>query len=238
MENTILNNSIEVEDRDHYLDFDMFDYIYSLVCTIDDYSNVINPIGKPLKKFDNYELNSQVFTDGKSNIIIETTVPEDFNNLLEVCNLYKFSYDGPIQKTDINRGNIYYRVVIHVPMAAKEYPMMLEDYFTDLGVPLDKVMPAKWLMHYRNKLSKIKKEQDSMLNDSAVESIYQKYVTEAWRRGDIEIAEHYQHMVDELRESGLEFKKNLLRKRFFNEFEDDEYDEEEASCYPVEIELF
>lgn len=241
MENLNINleDDANVADRDHHLDFDMFDYIYSLVCTIDDYSTVLSPLGRPLKKFDNSMNGCQVYSDGKSGIVIGSYEKEDFNDLIEICKLYKFDYIGPDAKNTYSEKGIYYTLTIQVPMLmGSDYPVMLEDYFNDIGVPLENVMPKKWISYYRNKLAKLEKESNILANDLKVETIYQKHVTNAWRRGDIEILDHFQNLENELKEKNLSFKRNLLRRRFLEEFADIEDEEVEDSGELKEVELF
>jgi hypothetical protein len=236
--NFISDERDDVVDRDHHLDFDMFDYIYSLVCTIDDYSVVLNPFGGPLKKFDIKEDGYQVYTNGNSGVVVESYYEEDFETLVKICDMYKFSIDGPVAHKDFANDRTYYALTINVPMVSDTYPAMLEDYFDDIGVSLDNVMPKKWVTAYRNKLAKLEKEADAEANDMQVEKLYQKHVTEAWRRGDIELTDHFQNLVDELKRENLTFKRNLLRRRFLDEFEDLEDDSADEIAVPVEVELF
>lgn len=234
--NTIYSKRAE-NDRDHYLDFDMFDYVYSLVCTIDDYSRVLNPTNKTLKKFDSdKDGDCHVYTDGNSSIILDTANKKDFEGLIAVCDLYKIEHTEPTLCRDYNRD--YYQVIVEVPTISPSYPMLLEDYFESIGVSLDEVMPQKWLTHYRSKLSKIAAESEEMIKEAEAEKVYQKHVTEAWRRGDIELAEHFQSLIDELKSKDLPCKKNILRKRFLAEFGDAEPDDEDTIPQLKEVELF
>ena len=236
--NFISDEQNDVVDRDHHLDFDMFDYIYSLVCTIDDYSVVLNPFNRPLKKFDINEEGYQVYTNGNESVLVESPHIEDFGDLIGICDMYKWEYIEPTPRRDIVKNQMYYLMTIKVPMLSNSYPVMLEDYFNGINVPLENVMPKKWVTSYRNKLMKLNKENDSELNEILVEKIYKKHVTNAWRRGDIELSDHFQNLVDELKAEGLTYKRNLLRRRFLDEFEDIEDDVDDVAETPVEVELF
>lgn len=223
------------EDEDHYLDFDMFNYVYSLVCTIDDYSVVLNPTNKKFKKFDSEkEGNRRIFTKGNSSIFLESTDSNDFDVVMEICDLYKIKHSEIIPCKSYNGD--YYQLIIYVPEISPSYPMLIEDYFNSIGVPLEDVMPKKWIFHYRSKMAKIENESNKALKEIEAEKIYQQHVTEAWRRGDIELSDHFQSLVEELKAKDLPYKRTTMRKRFFAEFEDiDEDVDEEPQLKEVEL---
>lgn len=248
----------EDNGRDHHLDFDMFDYIYSLVSTVDGYSTVLSPLSHPLKKFDSPKANKKAKTapkkfdvlsgvyvledpdlnqtsmehprvsgNGTNTITILSDDRADFNDMIEICNLYGFKFHGPISRQGIG----YYwewRMDVQVPMCSAHVPMMLEDYFESINVPLEKVMPSSWLKSYRSKLKKLNEEAEAHLNQVKFDRIYKSAVTHAWQRGDIPLDKHLTDLLLALEAENVTYKKTVVKAKFMNEFADDEDDETSA----------
>lgn len=234
------------DDMDDYLDYDMFDFIYGLVVA-QTWPKPLNPLNHKIRTFqytgeDDYlDTNSnkgvgQVGTEDNA-IVVYSDNAEDFNDIKEVCELYRFKYEGPRAKRSPSmRWNFSFK--IFVPMTTNNYPEMVEDYFTKIGLPLESVMPESFVSIYRKRQAKDKealkkdfldkeKTREQELNDSSVEAIYDKYVKKAGANGDIPLRDFIRDMFSEMEVSGLKFKRANLKKRFEDEFLDDFDDEEE-----------
>jgi hypothetical protein len=165
-----------------------------------------------------------VVSDTNDTIVLHSDEEAHFDDIKEVCKLYGFKFEGPTRHTSIS----YYwewSFKIYIPMASENYPMMIEDYFNNLNIPLEDVMHERWVTKYRNKIAKIQKESNEALNELKFNRIYDKAVKYAWQRGDISLNEHYARLVDELTSEGVTYKKTLLRNKFMNEFAEDEYED-------------
>ena len=258
----MLDEETENEDvgcsRDRHLDFDMFDYIYSLVSTVDAWEASLSPLDHPLEKFDKPHINKRhkfdcfgnkivatdetsiehprCVTDTHGEIVLYSDREEDFTDIKTVCEMYKFKYEGPTQHDAIS----YYwewSFKIYVPMLGHNYPMLIEDYFDTLGIPLEKVMHKRWVGPYRTKTARLKKVADEHLNEVRLNTLYDKAVKVAWQRGDIPLTTHWENLMKDLQREGITYKKTLLKNKFMSEFEDDEFDEEPVEKLVV-TELF
>lgn len=246
----------EESDKDIHLDFDMFDFIYGLVSTVSAWEATLSPLDHPLAKFDKPHINQRhkfdangnkikvtddtsnehprVVSDGINAIILHSDKEEHFDDIRKVCDIYKFEYEGPIKHTSLN---FYWEwsFKIYVPMAGETYPMLIEDYFDDLGIALEDVMHQRWVTQYRSKAARLKKEADKEYNEKKLERMYKEAVTAAWRDGTIPLEVHYNNLTTSLINEGVTYKKNLLRQRFMAEFADDEYAEEESTVVVTEL---
>lgn len=219
---------IEDDEEDDYLDYDMFNFIYGLVT--DSWPKPKNPLPKSrMRKFqyigsDDYldsntpNGHSQVSSTGDS-ITVYANKPEDFDDIKAICELYKFTFDGPVERKS-DSSHWKYSFTIDVPMAAPDYPMMVEDYFEGIGLTIADVMPAEWVRLYNKALGKIDKETSSAENDFEVQRIFKEYVKKAANSND-PLDNFITAMFAELDEKGLIYKKISLKKQFNSEFEDD-----------------
>lgn len=236
----------EEDTRDTHLDFDMFDFIYSLVSTVSAWEASLSPLDHPLTKFDKPHINirhkydemgnkikvtdetsnehPRVVGDGNNAIILYSDKEEHFDDIKKVCEIYKFQYEGPIRHTSLN----YYwewSFKIYVPMMGENYPMLIEDYFNDIGIALEDVMHQRWVVQYRSKMAKLQKEADKEYNEKKLEKLYNNAVVGAWRDGTVSLDTHYNNLIETLENEGVTYKKTLLRKKFMAEFADDAYEE-------------
>lgn len=217
-------------------DMDMFDFVYSAVSTVDSYERIRNPFDHKLFKFDkpvrgkdsdsSEMLNPRVFSDG-GNITVCSDNLEDFNDILAICEMYKIKNSSP---REMPQPTYYwkYHLTIEIPVLSDGYPMLVEDYFSDIGFTLREVMCDLFCDGYEAHQRRLKKEQDEHLAEVAFKRIYDNAVTYAWQRGDIPLAEHFSNLIQKLTDNGVPFKKTLLRNKFMSEFADDDGDDEEA----------
>lgn len=222
------NKTFEDDDEDDYLDYDMFNFIYGLVT--DTWPKPKNPLGKKrMRKFqytgsDDYldsnspNGHSQVASSGNT-ITVYANEIRDFDDIKAVCDLYQFTYKGPVERQS-SVSHWKYSFTIDVPMAAEDYPMMVEDYFEGLGMTLSDVMPASWVAQYNKATGKIEKEQSSAENEFEVQRIFNDYVKKAANSND-PLDGFINDMFAEMSSKGLTYKRNALKKQFKAEFEDD-----------------
>lgn len=227
------------DDEDDYLDYDMFDFIYGLVT--DCWPKPLNPSGGRLRKFmyigsDKYKTtsandqksdgHSQVASSGDSIEVYANTV-EDFNDIKKICDIYKFKYSGP----DAKRSSASYwnfSFTIHVPCERSGYPMMVEDYFEDIGMTLEDVMPADFCKQYRKRQAKIDAEVDKRLAEREVEKFVNKAIMNAARNGDDPLDMYLKQLYADLDAAGLKYSKQKIKKTFYDAFADDGEDVEEG----------
>ena len=244
------------KSRDHHLDFDMFDYCYALCTKVDSYSAILSPLGHPIKglskmdspqdweKFgdgmftsmqeceDYLVTHPKVACDDIGVLKLRSDRKEDFDDIIAVCDLYKIVHTDPVEYS----GGYHlfkWSMTITVPSISKGYPMLLEDYFESINVPLEEVMPASWVKSYRNKIDKLNKSAKTAHDELVFERIYKEAVTYAWQRGDISIDDHLKALIEKLNAAGIEYKSTLTKKRFKAEFEDEDYIEEVTA--PVDL---
>ena len=223
-----------IEDGDdEHLDFDMFDFIMGLVS--DTWPKPKSPLGHPLRKFqtqgqDDYiktEENAgvpQVASDGVDTIIVYANETEAFDDIKEVCRIYKFKCDGPhAKRSPASHWNFSFN--IKVPLTSKSYPQDVEDYFTKIGYTIEDVMPADWAKVYRKKMDRIQKEAQKMLNELTVKNILETAVRKASRDSE-PLEQHLKNLYTELDNAKCEYTKKDIKQRFMSEFDDDFEDEE------------
>lgn len=96
-----------------------------------------------------------------------------FNDIQEICKIYKFETKGPEETYKLKRNRfmmaakdewITYPYVfrIYVPCEDNGYPMMMDDYFETLGLKLEDVMNAGFCEHYRKIEARIQAEADKL----------------------------------------------------------------------------
>lgn len=119
-----------------------------------------------------------------------------FNDIQEICKIYKFETRGPEETYKLKRNRfmmaakdewITYPYVfrIYVPCEENGYPMMMEDYFETLGLKLENVMNASFCEHYRKIEARIQAEADKLRekdakknNDARVAEIIEEVIEE------------------------------------------------------------
>lgn len=227
------------DDEDDYLDYDMFDFIYGLVT--DCWPKPLNPLGGRLRKFmyigsdkymenpdraENSDGHSQVASTGDT-IEVYANETKDFDDIKKICDMYKFKYDGPTAKRSKN-SHWNFSFNIHVPCEHSGYPMMVEDYFEDLGMKLEDVMPADFCKQYRKRQAKIDAEVEKRLADREVEKLMNKAIMNAARNGDEPLDKHLKQLYADLDAAGLKYSKQKIKKAFYDAFADDEEDVEEG----------
>lgn len=227
------NKFYEDDDEDDYLDYDMFDFIYGLVT--DCWPKPINPLGGRLRKFmyigsdkyiedpdrlENSDGHSQVASNGDTIEVYANDV-RDFNDIKKICDMYKFRYDGPIAKKSKNR-HWNFSFNIHVPCEHSGYPMMVEDYFEDIGMTLEDVMPADFCKQYRKRQAKIDAEVNKRLAEKEVEKLVNKAIMNAARNGDEPLNKYLKQLYTDLDTAGLTYSKQKIKKAFYDAFADDE----------------
>lgn len=244
------------DEEDRYIEFDMFDFIYSLFASQTD--SLIRPLkalsnngkGRGRKKADDTgsafmyqgsddyidetgekgaEGIAQISTDTDGNVVLYQDTAEAFDNVVALCDEYGFDYEGPTpKKAPWVRWNFSFKVI--VPTYADGYPMEVEDYFEKRGIPMEDVMPPEFI---KGRTKDYKKLNDEV----AVEVTYDKYVTLASRNGDMPLDVFIKDMFKELDEKGAKYDRKALKDKFLSEFEDDfEDDIEEGFIHNTSVE--
>lgn len=227
------------DDADRYVEFDMFDFIYSL------FSSETDSLIRPLKAFSNskkrdkdapsafmyqgsddyidetgekgIEGSSQVSTDIDGNVVLYQDKISDFDKVIELCDEYGFSYKGPTpKKAPWIRWNYSFKII--VPTYADGYPMDVDDYFEQRGIPMEEVMPPEFI---KGRTKDYKKMNDEV----EVEVIFKKFVRLAGNSND-PLEGFIKDMFKELNDSGVKYDRKALKDRFLAEFNDDFEDEE------------
>ena len=227
------------DDEDDYLDYDMFDFIYGLVT--DCWPKPLNPLGGRLRKFmyigsdkymenpdraENSDGHSQVASSGDT-IEVYANETKDFDDIKKICDMYKFKYVGPTAKRSKN-SHWNFSFNIKVPCEHSGYPMMVIDYFEDLGMTLEDVMPADFCKQYRKRQAKIDAEVDKRLAEREVEKLVNKAIMNAARNGDDPLDKWLKQLYADLDAAGLKYSKQKIKKTFYDAFADDEEDVEEG----------
>jgi len=241
------NKVYEDDDEDDYLDYDMFDFIYGLVT--DCWPKPLNPLGGKLRKFqrvsqDKYknanpeseeQITPQVATSGNGKYIElyadpqyvkgedgkTTEVLTAFDQIKEICELYKFKYSGPNPRRN-SQSRWKYVFSIEVPQAGTMYPMMVEEYFNDIGYTLEDVMPADFCKQYRKRLNRINKEVEKRINDRDVEKLVNRAITDAAKDSTLPLKDHLDKLYNILDSRGLTYMKSKIKKTFMDAFDDPE----------------
>lgn len=230
------------DDYDYLLDFDMFDFI-SKLCQYDGSRNATaNPLKDKKKKYnrfgtDSAEDSSHITTDMNGNIVLGHNEGDYFADIMEILDKYQIDYRGPVATPN---EDFKFHLYIDVPMLAPNYPMLVGDYFEDIGMSLNDVMyDDKWGDKYHKAIDKINKSNEKELdkrqrnrradapkNDSRVKTLFDKAVTYAYQRGDISVEDHLTQLYATLDGEGLRYSKTAVKKNFLAAVEDDFDDEE------------
>ena len=228
------------DDEDEYLDFDMFDFIYGLVT--DCWPKPLNPLDHKLRKFmyigsDTYTSADRVeagnVLDGHAQVAstgdkiqVYANKPEEFNDIIEICNLYKFEYTGPAQRR--SKSTYWeYSLDIHVPCVSSGYPYMVEEYFETIGKTIEDVMPEDFCKQYRKRQARVEKEAQKYINDAEVDKIVKQAVTAAAQDNTEPLNVHLKRLYTALDDAGLTYQKSKVKKTFMDEFADDFDDDED-----------
>ena len=224
------------DDEDEYLDYDMFDFVYGLVT--DCWPKPLNPLNHRMRKFmyigsdkyidsDNDEVSdghNQVSSWGDT-IQVYANSPEDFKDIQEVCNLYKFSYDGPTPKR--SKSTYWnYSFTINVPCVSSGYPYMVEEYFETLGMTMEDVMPADFCKQYRKRQATVEKEAKKYINQAEVDKMIDKAITAAAQDNSEPLEAHLKRLYADLDAAGLTYQKSKVKNTFMDAFDDPEEDDE------------
>ena len=235
----------EDDDDDVYVDYDMFDFIYSFV-TSESWPKPKNPLStKRVRTFmftgeDDYlKTNSnkglsQVGVEGDS-IVLYGSDPKDFKDVKEFCDIYGFEYKGPTQRTH-TEAYWKYTFKIYVPVVTPGYPMSLEDYFEPRGLTIADVMGDDFAKKRAKNIAKDLKVASKYIddkatakakaeNDALVDGIYQKYLIAAANSND-PLKIFINAMFKEMSSEGLKFNRTKLKKDF-EEYFLDEFDDED-----------
>lgn len=233
-----MDKSRNNDDADRYVEFDMFDFIYSL------FSSETDSLIRPIKALSNIKKGrgkkvadgpssfmyqgsddyvdetgekgvqgvSQISTDTDGNVVLYQDTVEAFDIVIALCDEYGFKYEGPTpKKAPWVRWNYSFKVI--VPTYADGYPMEVEDYFEKQGIPLEEVMPETFLKG-RNK------DYKKMNDEVTVEYIYKKHRDRAGSSND-PLEGFLSDMFKELDAAGVRYDKKVIKDRFFAEFNDD-----------------
>lgn len=231
------------DDKDRYVEYDMYHFIYDLFSSETD--SLVRPL-KALTNIKSRGKNkdanvsafmyqgsddytdetgdggvkgvSQISTDSDGNIVLYQDHVEDFDRVIDLCNEYKFEYDGPHpKKAPWLRWN--YSLKVFVPTTSKGYPMELEDYFASIDIPLEDVMPMSFV---KGRAKDYKKLDD----ETFVEVTLKKYIHKAGSNND-PLEGYLKAMFKELNAAKVKYDKKDLEQRFLAEFQDDfDMDEE------------
>ena len=238
-----LDDFSDEEDYDYYLDFDMFDFIHKL-CVFDEGRNMTaNPLSGEKKKYNRFashgeEESSRIVVDKDGNIVLGAETAAYFNDIMRILDTYKIDYEGP---TATRNSDYPFHLLIHVPMMAPNYPMLVADYFEDMGLDIEDAMyDKKWKARYTNAIDKINKENERELakrqrerradaprNDSRVKTLFDKAVTLAYQQGDISIEDHLKNLYATLDGEGLRYSKTTVKNNFMDAVQDEDFDDEE-----------
>ena len=231
------------DEEDRYIDFDMFDFVYSL------FSSETDSLIRPLKALSNtngkrgrkkasdsssfmYQGSddyidetgekgaqgvSQISTDIDGNVVLYQDKITDFDKVIELCDEYGFEDEGPTpKKAPWVRWNFSFKVV--VPTYADGYPMEVEDYFEQRGIDIADVMPPEFIKGRSKDYKKMNDEVD-------IDFVFDKFVKKAALSND-PLEGFIKDMFKELDERGVKYDRKSLKTRFLDEFNDDFEDEE------------
>lgn len=246
--NALWQSLSDDDEDDPYFDYTMQDFVTSLANYSGSGSATANPLerGKKYKRFslDTKKGIPQITTDrfGNGDIHLGSDDVKDFDDIMAILDIYKIKYTGPVKTPGQDWD---YHLYIDVPKTAPGYPMLMVDYFEDIGIDPGSVMSdVKWGDRYRRAQAKLAKNADIELdrlkrqrakdraasdkqgNENRLKSIYDDAVTTAWRRGDIDLDTHFSNMLSTLDAEGIRYSKIKLKKQFMDEFEDDFEDED------------
>lgn len=231
------------DEEDRYIEFDMFDFVYSL------FASETDSLIRPLKALSNTSSRgrkkagdtgssfmyqgsddyidetgekgaqgvSQISTDIDGNVVLYQDNVSDFDKVIALCDEYGFEYEGPTpKKAPWVRWNFSFKVI--VPTYSDGYPMEVEDYFEKRGIAIEDVMPQEFIKGRRKDYKKMNDEVD-------VDFVFDKFVKKAAVSLD-PLENFVKDMFKELDERGVKYDRKALKTRFLDEFNDDFEDEE------------
>ena len=211
------------DDTDYHLDYDMYDFLYALFRGLEGNANrnPKNPLGHTIHTFsptseDNntkgvaHETNAPqigVMFGNPYIITLSAHSEEDFRDAITLCDMYKIAYRGPEARK--NSENYWeYSMMVEVPMAAENYPMLLEDYFETIGLTVEDVMTPEFAKTYRNKLRRLNRDMEVYSEELVRKKIVDKYIAISYQNGDKDPEDFIPDLIKELKEVGVSAKKS------------------------------
>jgi len=149
-----------------------------------------------------------------------------FDWIQEVCKIYEFKHAGP-RKRRSSASHWEYSFDIYVPCTSNDYPMMVEEYFEELGLTMEDVMPADFCKQYRKKQGKIEKETSGFVNDADVDKIVDQAIIKAAQDNTEPLEVHVKWLFRDLDSAGLKYQKSKVKQKFMDAFDDDFDDDED-----------
>lgn len=226
--------SSEEDDKDIYLDYDMFDFLYALFRGYIDgnsYKHPKNPLDHPIRTFRSSAQDSYMNDEGMAgveqisvgsdlkSIKLSANNEEDFKDAIDICNLYKIKYTKPeFKRSKFTHWN--YTMTVYVPMAGDGYPMLLADYMETIGKTVEDVMSPAYAKTYRKKVAGIEKEKDAMMIEKEVRHMVNKAITVAANDGE-PLKNHLKNLFTDLKAAGLKFNRASVTNQFMSAFEDE-----------------
>lgn len=139
-------------------DYDMFVFIMNLFTRdLKDHQRPLKPLGRTHKHFEyankGEEIgdNSQTGVTREGDIVLKSDNVKDFDDVIAICDKYKFDYKGPNQSK--NSKDYAYNMTIIVPKTKGGYPLNVEDYFESIDIDPKTVLP-KWYFNIKKKYNK------------------------------------------------------------------------------------
>ena len=209
------------DDKDYHLDYDMYDFLYALFRGLEGNANrnPKNPLGHTIRTFSPTSEDSNA-----KGVAHETNAPQigvmfgnpyiitlsahnedDFRDAKALCDMYNIVYRGPeARKSTDNYWE--YSMMVEVPMAAENYPMLLEDYFETIGLTVEDVMSPEFAKTYRNKIARLNKDAEVYSTELVRKKIVDKYIAIAYREGDRPAEDFLPDLIKELKDNGVKGK--------------------------------
>jgi hypothetical protein len=100
-------------------------------------------------------------------------------------------------------------MMVEVPMAAENYPMLLEDYFETIGLTVEDVMSPEFAKTYRNKIKRLNQDMEVYSEELVRKKIVDKYIALAYREGNTPKENFVPDLIKELKEVGVSVKKSV-----------------------------
>lgn len=197
------------EDGDHYLDFNMQDFMDRLFTHTGGASDMVPkyPDGIDVREYD-------LGVDGDK-MELYANSEEYFDSAIAACALYQLEH-GPVRRiSPIGSANPRYAMRVTIPMISEDIPMLMPDYFEDIGMDLNVPMSDKWVDTYNKKIAKIEKEQDAALEDSEVDKIIRDAV-ENTLNDDRDFEDHLKDLLKKLKNKKLKFNSSNVKAKFWD----------------------
>lgn len=218
-EATTIDMLDDEDDEDTYLDFTMQDFVMSLANYESSKHATVNPI-EPGKKYTRFRADaedgySQITTDGNGNVILGSDTLSDFDYIMKILDYYKIDYEGP---KETRFQDFKYHLYIDVPKLAPGYPMLMVDYFEDMGMdPGDAMTQKGWGDRYRARQKKVNKELVDYGKSTKMRKLIADAIAAAKASKDIPIQTHLTNLYAKLDELGVKYSKTAIKQRFNSE---------------------